>query len=64
MASRRYTLNAMLATFASLSLAVATVSGYTTDANYEWQNVKIGGGGGFVPDIIFNKGEQGLAFAR
>ena len=54
----------MRTTFALLSVAIATVRGYTTDADYTWQNVKIGGGGGFVPDIVFNKGEKGLAFAR
>jgi len=32
--------------------------------NYTWRNVKIGGGGGFVPGIIFNPTQKGLAFAR
>jgi len=32
--------------------------------SYTWENVKIGGGGGFVPGIVFNPSEQGLAFAR
>lgn len=31
---------------------------------YTWNNVKIGGGGGFVPNIIFNPTEKGLAYAR
>lgn len=31
---------------------------------YTWKNVKIGGGGGFVPGIIFNPSEKGLAYAR
>ncbi|KAL4260404.1 WD40/YVTN repeat-like-containing domain superfamily protein [Pleurotus pulmonarius] len=31
---------------------------------YSWKNVKIGGGGGFIPGIIFNEKEQGLAYAR
>ncbi|KAG5718590.1 Xyloglucanase [Termitomyces sp. T112] len=31
---------------------------------YTWDNVKIGGGGGFVPGIIFNPTEKGLAYAR
>ncbi|KAF9015345.1 hypothetical protein BDQ17DRAFT_1386098 [Cyathus striatus] len=32
--------------------------------SYTWKNVKIGGGGGFVPGIIFNPTEKGLAYAR
>jgi len=31
---------------------------------YNWKNVKIGGGGGFVPGIVFNPTEKGLAYAR
>ncbi|EEB90475.1 hypothetical protein MPER_11313 [Moniliophthora perniciosa FA553] len=31
---------------------------------YTWKNVKIGGGGGFVPGIVFNPTEQGVAYAR
>ncbi|KAL5482494.1 hypothetical protein ACEPAI_9088 [Sanghuangporus weigelae] len=35
-----------------------------TQEPYIWENVKIGGGGGFVPNIIFNPSAKGLAFAR
>lgn len=31
---------------------------------YLWKNVKIGGGGGFVPDVVFNPTQQGLVYAR
>ncbi|KAJ7169606.1 hypothetical protein C8R46DRAFT_1217285 [Mycena filopes] len=31
---------------------------------YTWKNVKIGGGGGFVPGIVFNPKEQGVAYVR
>lgn len=31
---------------------------------YLWKNVKIGGGGGFVPDVIFNPAQRGLVYAR
>lgn len=31
---------------------------------YTWRNVKIGGGGGFVPNIVFNPTEKGVAYAR
>ncbi|EKD21175.1 uncharacterized protein L3040_000786 [Drepanopeziza brunnea f. sp. 'multigermtubi'] len=33
-------------------------------SGYNWKNVKIGGGGGFVPGIVFNPTEKGLAYAR
>ncbi|KAL4867506.1 hypothetical protein BDV12DRAFT_209874 [Aspergillus spectabilis] len=32
--------------------------------SYTWKNVVTGGGGGFVPGIVFNPSEQGLAYAR
>lgn len=32
--------------------------------SYTWKNVKIGGGGGFVPGIVFNPSQKGLAYAR
>ncbi|KAF3932369.1 hypothetical protein ABW19_dt0201554 [Dactylella cylindrospora] len=31
---------------------------------YNWKNVKVGGGGGFIPGIVFNTKEKGLAYAR
>lgn len=33
-------------------------------AAYDWNNVKIGGGGGFVPGIVFNPTTEGVAYAR
>lgn len=33
-------------------------------AAFTWQNVKIGGGGGFVPGIVFHPKTQGVAYAR
>lgn len=35
-----------------------------TDAAFTWKNIKIGGGGGFVPGIVFNQNTEGVAFAR
>ncbi|RFU28668.1 hypothetical protein B7463_g7686, partial [Scytalidium lignicola] len=31
---------------------------------FTWKNVRIGGGGGFVPGIVFNPSEKGVAYAR
>lgn len=31
---------------------------------HNWKNVKIGGGGGFIPGIVFNPTEKGLAYVR
>lgn len=47
-----------------LVVAATTASAFVSNANYKWANVKIGGGGGFVPNIIFNQKQKGLAFAR
>lgn len=33
-------------------------------AAFTWQNVKIGGGGGFVPGIVFHPKTKGVAYAR
>lgn len=44
------------------SSAVAFAS--TAAAAYSWSSVKIGGGGGFVPGIVFNPKVKGLAYAR
>jgi len=33
-------------------------------AAFSWQNVKIGGGGGFIPGIVFHPTAKGVAYAR
>lgn len=33
-------------------------------AAFSWQNVHIGGGGGFVPGIVFHPTAKGVAYAR
>ncbi|KAL2150825.1 hypothetical protein VTH82DRAFT_7388 [Thermothelomyces myriococcoides] len=45
-----------------LLAAVAAVA--PADAATAWKNVNIGGGGGFVPGIIFHPKEKGVAYAR
>ncbi|KAI0030869.1 glycoside hydrolase family 74 protein [Vararia minispora EC-137] len=49
---------AVLAAFAGIVHAASQA--------YTWKNVKIGewGGGGFVPSIVFNPSQKGLAYAR
>ena len=56
-------LRSMLLAFLSVS-AVAAVVAAVSSQSYTWKNVKIGGGGGFVPNIVFNPSQKGLAFAR
>ena len=54
-----------LALLTALSVsAVVTISAAVSSQTYTWKNVKIGGGGGFVPNIIFNPSQKGLAYAR
>lgn len=43
-----------------LLLAVAA----PVQAAVSWKNVKIGGGGGFVPGIVFHPTAKGVAYAR
>lgn len=42
----------------------ATASSDISTQAYTWNNVRIGGGGGFVPGIVFNPSQKGLAYAR
>lgn len=53
---------AILATF--VAAAVVPLVHAVSSQAYTWKNVKIGGGGGFVPNIIFNPSEKGVAYAR
>ncbi|KAJ8520928.1 hypothetical protein ONZ45_g2331 [Pleurotus djamor] len=57
----------MLSLKACILLALTAISPAVYAVNsqaYTWKNVKIGGGGGFVPGIVFNPKEKGLAYAR
>ena len=51
-----------------LALAIALLShsafGQANAAGYTWSNVYTGGGGGYIPNIIFNPSQQNLIYAR
>ncbi|KKK27357.1 putative endoglucanase [Aspergillus rambellii] len=50
---------------ALLGLGFLVDSAYAAASqSYTWKNVITGGGGGFVPGIVFNPSEKGLAYAR
>lgn len=49
---------------ALLALALGVVSATPSQTCYNFRNVRIGGGGGFVPGLIFNPTQKGLAYAR
>ena len=51
----------LLVSVAALASAVVVNA---ASQSYTWKNVKIGGGGGFVPGIVFNQGTEGVAYAR
>lgn len=46
------------------ALAVTPLVNAAASQSYTWKNVKIGGGGGFVPGIVFSTKEKGVAYAR
>ena len=54
----------MRASILAAIVVATTVRALVVNDLYIWNNVKIGGGGGFVPNIIFNTAERNLAFAR
>jgi len=41
-----------------LTFIALLVDGQVPSQSYSWKNVKTGGGGGFVPGIIFNPSEK------
>jgi len=51
------------AALVAAGLFAGSVNAYGTE-QYTWKNVRIGGGGGFVPGIVFNPSVKGLAYAR
>jgi xyloglucan-specific exo-beta-1,4-glucanase len=56
-----------IATCAALIISASifsTASAQPQSVPYKWDNVKIGGGGGYVCAIIYNPTEKGLVYAR
>lgn len=51
----------LLALAASAALPLAATA---QEGAYEWDNVHFGGGGGFVPGIVFSQAKEGVAYAR
>ena len=47
-----------------LSIVLPTASMAAAAQPYKWQNVKIEGGGGYIPGIVFNQTEKNLVYAR
>ncbi|KAK2758283.1 Xyloglucanase [Arachnomyces sp. PD_36] len=56
---------AILSFLPKLALAAAALPlAATAQEGYTWENVHFGGGGGFVPGIIFSQAKEGVAYAR
>ena len=57
----------VLPTTASINVEASTGPDSAKDtykSNYTWNKVNTGAGGGFIPAIIFNKGEKDLIYTR
>jgi xyloglucan-specific exo-beta-1,4-glucanase len=50
--------------FGALAVLSALPLAFAASQTYSWANVVTGGGGGFVPNIVFNPSVKGLAYAR
>lgn len=59
-----YTVSLYLKMKFSRFLVAAAAPIVSVRAAYSWSNVKIGGGGGFVPGIVFHPNASGVAYAR
>ena len=55
---------ARLALLGVLLTTLISAAHAVNSQTYSWKNVKIVGGGGFVPGIVFNPSQKGLAYAR
>ncbi len=55
----------LLITFLVLAIVVSVPAAIGQNAaGYTWSNVYTGGGGGYIPNIIFNPSEKNLIYAR
>ncbi|KAG8888148.1 hypothetical protein FRB98_008257 [Tulasnella sp. 332] len=45
-------------------LSALFVGAANAASQYTWKNVHTGAGGGFVPNVVFNHGQKGLAFLK
>jgi xyloglucan-specific exo-beta-1,4-glucanase len=54
----------ILITITTFSLLGYPVNAQTASQTYTWKNVQIGGGGGFIPGIIYSQKEKDLIYAR
>ncbi|KAH8175450.1 fungal cellulose binding domain-containing protein [Sarocladium implicatum] len=50
--------------FSAILIAALSPSPVVVEAAYSWKNAKFGGGGGFVPGIVFHPTQSGVAYAR
>jgi xyloglucan-specific exo-beta-1,4-glucanase len=53
-----------LAAFTLAAVLVSTAASDATSQAYTWKNVVTGGGGGFIPNVVFNPSKQGLAYRK
>ncbi len=62
---KNFVIISLLTVFTSVSLLTPTLPvTAATSAPYKWDNVKIGGGGGYVCGLVYNQSEEGLVYAR
>lgn len=45
-------------------LGIVSITMLTSAETFTWKNVKIGGGGGFIPNIVYNTSKAGLVYTR
>ncbi|WP_366288957.1 X2-like carbohydrate binding domain-containing protein [Paenibacillus sp. AN1007] len=61
---RMISLSAAIVAASLGGMGMAGTSAAAPSEAYEWKNVVTGGGGGFIPGIIFNESEKDLIYAR
>lgn len=62
---KKFLILCLMIVFTGASIVTPSSCAYAAQsAPYKWDNVKIGGGGGYVCGIIYNPTEEGLVYAR